>query len=204
MRRNISWHWKIADKMSAATVDSAKQQIAFGVAYAEIKEHQFEAAEELAKRDSDLARRAYVLNLIASSLTSDQQAIDKVIGLINEVQDLARRIDSNQEKVSTLIGSAAVCSRFDPGRSLNILREAIDIANKIETFTGDTKISRSLKLGDFYYYYPMYQQELTINETIRTQGRDDFNSTLAQLQNLKYRTPRLSAIIALCGVVLSG
>jgi len=162
----------------------------FGVAYAEINDHQFEEAEELAKRDNDLARRAYILNLIASSQAKDKQGLEQANVLINEVLDLARRIDSNQEKVSTLIGSAAVCSRFDTSRSLGILRDAIDIANKVETFTGDTKISRSVKLGDFYYFYPMYEQELTFNEIIRRQGLDDFNATLAQLQNLKYRTPR--------------
>lgn len=98
---------EIADKLSSSSADSAKQLIAFGVAYAEVNEHQFEEAEELAKRDSDLARRAYVLNLIASSLTSDKHGIEQANVLISEVQDIARRIDSNQEKVSTLIGSAS-------------------------------------------------------------------------------------------------
>ena len=195
----------IADKVSSKSNEAAKQFIAFGIAESEIKDQQLEEAEELAKRDGDLVRRAYIFNLVANSFVSrGKKYLGRAAEILNEVQQIALRLESKQERISTLIGSAAVCSRFDSVRSLELLGEAIETANRVESFAGDTQINRSLQIGDFHYFYPMYQTELTFAEIIRQQGGNDFNSTLAQLQNLKYRSPRFTAIIALCSLVLSG
>lgn len=106
--------------------------------------------------------------------------------------------------MSTLAAAAAVFASYENVRSAQLLREAISAANKVEKFTGDTTLSRVIEVGDFGYYYAMYDGKLSFSEAVRRLGQKDFNSTLSDVQNLKNRVARLRAIIDLCQTALSG
>lgn len=58
-----------------------------------------------------------------------------------------------------LIGAAAVASRLDASRAAGFLRAAINSANKVDGFTGDTRIPNGLRIGGFMFAYTMYDSE---------------------------------------------
>ena len=194
----------IAGKISLKSRESAKEFVTFDIALKEIKDGRLEEAEALARRDGDLARRAFLLNTIASALAArENKDLNRATELLNEAETIATRLGPGQEKVSTLAGAAAVFAGFENIRSAELLRAAVEAANKVEKFTGDTTVTRVIELADFGYVYTMYDDKLSFSEAVRRQGRKDFNSTLSDVQNLKSRVPRLRAIIALCQAVLS-
>lgn len=195
----------IAGRLSRKSRDSAKEFVTFSIALKEIKDGRLEEAEEIAGRDTDLARRAFLLNAIASALAArENRDLNRATELLNEVETIATRLGPGQEKVATLAGAAAVFAAYENVRSAELLRAAVEAANKVEKFTGDTTVTRVIELADFGYVYTMYDDKLSFSEAVRRQGRKDFNSTLSDVQNLKGRVPRLRAIIALCQAVLSG
>lgn len=191
-------------RISQKDRDRAKQFILFSIAEQDVKDNQFEKAMEFARKDDDLVRRAYIFNLIADAfLTGNNKDTARASEILTEVEQITKKLESSQEKISTLVGSAVIYSRFDNIRALELLREAISTANKVEGFTGETAINRNIQIGGFGFFYYMYDEKFTFTEAIKQQGRKDFNSILVDVQNLKSRVPRLKAILALCSAVIS-
>jgi hypothetical protein len=202
--KNYDLASQIAEKLSDKSREAAQHLIAFYIAQAEIKDGQLERAEQRVRRDTDLVRRAYMFTLIADTLLSGQSKdTARATELLQEVEQLAAKLESNQEKFSALTGAAAAYSRFDDQRAAELLREAIQVANKGEGFTGETVITRSLMVGNFGFFYRMYDTSLTFTHILKQQGRKNFNPTLADVLSVKSRVARLKALIALCGGVLS-
>jgi hypothetical protein len=202
--KNYDLASQITEKLSDKSREAGQQLIAFNIAQAEIKDGQLERAEQRARRDTDLVRRAYLFTLIADSLLSSRSKdIVRATELLQHVEQLAAKIDSNQERFSILTGAAAAYLRFDDQRAAELLREAIEVANKGEGFIGETAVTRSLMVGNFGFFYRMYDTSLTFTHMLKQQGRKNFNSTLTDVLSVKSRVARLKALIALCGGVLS-
>ena len=195
---------QIVNKISLKNLDAARQLVSFNIAQARVKEGEFEEAEQLAQRDDDLTRRAYILTLVASSLVIGRtKELERASTLLNEVTRLASKLQNDREKVATLTGAAAVFSYFDQVRAFDIFREAIDIANKLTDFNGDMSVDRLFEIKGFSFVYRMYDKKFTFTEVILRQGAIDFNLTLSDVRNIKSRAPRLKAMITLCSTVLS-
>jgi hypothetical protein len=202
--KNYELALQIVEKLSDKSREAAQQFIAFSIAEAEIKDGQLERAEQIARRDTDMVRRAYLFTLIADALLSGRSKdTARATELLQQVEQITAKIESNQEKFSTLTGAAAAYIRFDEQRATELLREAIQVANKGEGFTGETVVKRSLMLGDFGFFYRMYDTSLTFTDILKQQGKKNFNATLADVLTVKSRVARLKALIALCGGVLS-
>lgn len=196
--------FEIVDKVSSQYREEAKQFIAFDIAMKAARSHHLEEAERLARRDNDLTRRSYVFTLIASSLLDEKSRdIVRAMEFLNEIELLVGKLDTDPEKVAVLVGGAAVASRLDAARAAYFLRAAIRIANKIEGFTGDTRIPRGLEIGGFLFAYTMYDDEFTLAEAINRLGANDFNQTIGDIRGFKNYLPRLQATVALCNGILS-
>jgi hypothetical protein len=196
--------FQIIEKMSDQSRVEAKQMLAFDIATNAARNHRLEEAEQLARRDKDLTRRSYIFTLIANSLLDDQNRDDvRAMEFLNEVERLVGSLETNQERVAVLIGAAAVASRLDASRAAGFLRAAINSANKVDDFTGNTRIPRGLRLGGFLFAYTMYDSEFTLAEAINSLGAKDFNQTNADIRGFKNRLARLQATVALCKSVLS-
>lgn len=193
---------EIVSKVSLDYSDDAKQFILFQIAMRAARDHQLEKSEQMARRDYDLARRAYLFTLIAKSTLNDKADYSHVRLLLDEVERLASKL-SNREKLSVLVGAAAVYSLFDIVRGTEVFGEATKIANKIAGFTGDTALPRSVDIAGFYFDYSLYVQEFTFSEAIDRLGLADFNETLFVIRGLKDNLVRLKAIVAICNAVLS-
>lgn len=194
----------IVDKMSDATRDAARPLVLFEIALNEIKEGRLEKAEEIAMRDGDRARRAFLLNVIArAAAQGENRDLNKATALLNEVEIIAGKLDAGAEKVSTLAGASTVFAGFENVRSAELFREAIKAANKLEKFEGDAPVNRAIEFGGFWYVFDLYDDKLTFPEAVRRQGQKDFYTALSDVQNLKNRVARLTAIIELCRAALS-
>lgn len=193
----------IADKLSFDIRDAARQLIIFGIAEKEVKRVRLESAERWAKRDGDLARRAFILNLIADSLLNEQSKnLRRASEILDEVHQITSKMNSDKDKISTLVGSASVYSRYDEARATEVLQEAIRVANKVESFKGDVRLTRIIEIGGFGYVYYLYYDNLRLEEVIRQLGKKNFLSIMADVQLLKNRIARLKAVIALCSTVI--
>ena len=196
--------FEIVDKMSLQYREKAKEFIAFDIALKAARKHQLAEAESLARGDSDLTRRSYIFTVIAASLLDDKNRdAVRAMEFINEVELFAAKLEADSEKVAVLVGAAAVASRLDAARAADLLRQAIRIANKIEGFSVDTRVPRSLDVGGLLFAYTMYDGEFTLVDAVSRLGTNDFNQTVGDIHGFKNRLPRLQTIVALCDGILS-
>jgi hypothetical protein len=196
---------EIVDKLSGPYSGDAKQFIIFHIALYAARNHEVDRAEFFARRDDDLTRRAFIFTVIAASLIEGKGADpERARGFLAEAEQLASKLDKEDERVEVLFGLVSVYSRFDSGLASQSLPIAIRAANKLEEFGRDTRIRRGFDIGGFLFDYSMYGDEFTFMEGIRTLGAKDFDGTLLQIRVLKSRLPRLKATVEICGAVLSG
>ena len=196
---------KIVDKLSGSYTDEAKQFIKFDIALNAARSHQTDKAEFFARRDDDLTRRAFVFTVIAAGLIEGKGADpDRARGFLGEVEQLAAKLNKEDERVAVLFGLVSVYSRFDSALASQSLPLAIQAANKLEAFGGDNRIPRGVSIGGFLFDYSMYNDEFTSIEAIKALGAKDFDGTLSQIRVLKSRVPRLRATVLICVPVLSG
>jgi hypothetical protein len=195
---------EIVDRLSSENQKKAKQFLTFDIALAALRKHDVDRAARLAEKDDDLLRRAYVFTLIAKSLIERK---DKDIGqariFLSGVETLLPKLDTDKDRVSTLVGTALVYSRFDKPEASKSLRDLIRYANKVEGFAGETSVSRMLDVGGFYFEYSLYA-EFSLSELLSNSGQIDFNATLEDVRQLESRTARFKAIVAVSKGVLSG
>ncbi len=178
--------------------------ILFSIAEAEVGDGKLESAEARIKGDKDNLRRSYILNLIANSMIEGQSKdLARASEILNEIEQLATKLDSPREKIATLNGAATVYSRFDDARAFELLRSLIQTANKADEFTGSTRLNRNLNIGGFVFSYSLYDEQFSFTDLINRLGRKDFGATLADAQSLKSRIPRLKAIVNVCRAALT-
>jgi len=193
----------IVEKVSEESRAKVKDFIGFSIAQQYVSDRQFDKAEQWAEHDADLARRAYLFAMIASALLEDDNKdYTRVTTLLNEVERLASKLETARERISLLLHEAEIYSRFDIPRASEVLRLACKAANSSEGFTGDNKVSRQLEVGDFGFFYEMFNDRLSLSETLTRLAFSDFYGTLSTVRELQNRVFRLRAVISLCGGVL--
>ena len=194
----------IVEHVSAESRAKIKEFIGFSIAQQYVSDRQFDKAEQYAEHDDDLTRRAYLFALTANALLDDDSKDSaRVTRLLNEVERLASKLDAPREKISVLLRVAEIYSRFDVPRASEVLRVACKAANGSEGFTGNGKVTRQLEVGDFSFFYEMFNDNASLSATLGRLAFSDFYGTLATLRELQNRTFRLRAVISLCGGVLT-
>lgn len=193
-----------AEKMTAQTRTAAGQFIAYGIAEHRIRDGALEEGEQWARKGDDLVRRAYLLTLVAHTLSrGEAQRAGRAAELLNEVALLASKIESEPERVAVLCGAAVVYARFDQGKAWELLGAAVKSANRVSGFDGRTTVTRNLQVGDFAFADELYPNEFSFMTLVGALGRNSFQQTLQEVQGLKERLPRLKAIITASGAVLT-
>lgn len=194
----------IVEHVSEESRAKVKEFIEFSIAQQSVSDRQFERAEQWAEHDADLARRAYLFARIANALLDDDSKDPaRATRLLNEVERLASKLDSTREKISVLLRMAEIYSRFDVPRASEVLRLACKAANGSEGFTGDGKVTRLLEVGDFGFFYEMFNDNLSLSGTLSHLAVSDFYGTLSTIRELQNRVLRLRAVISLCAGVLT-
>ncbi|HYR77513.1 MAG TPA: hypothetical protein VEM96_16985 [Pyrinomonadaceae bacterium] len=195
---------QLIGKLSSDVPEQARQLIKFGMAARKTQDGQIDEAEELARHDDSLVRRCYIFTLIADSLlTAKSKDISRAAQLLDEVQQLAEKLKSPREKLSVLVGAAAVTSRLDMGRAFALFRETIKSANKVDDFTGDVSIPQSANIGGYLFDFSIYDKEFGFFELVRRLGTNDFYQTLGDAREIQNRALRLHSIITVCATALS-
>ncbi|MEK6282546.1 MAG: hypothetical protein AABN95_19470 [Acidobacteriota bacterium] len=195
----------IVEHVSEEFRAKVKEFIGFSIAQQSVSDRQFERAEQWAERDADLTRRAYLFALIASALLDDDSKdYTGATRLLNEVERLASKLDAKRERISVLLRAAEIFSRFDIPRASEVLRLAFKAANGSEGFTGDSKVTRLLEVGDFGFFYEMFNDNLSLSRTLSPLAFSDFYGMVSTVRDLQNRAFRLRAVISLCGGVLTG
>ena len=194
----------IVEKVSAESRAKIKEFIGFSIAQQSVSDRQFERAEQWAERDTDLTRRAYLLALIASALLDDDNKdYVRATALLNEVERLAPKLDATRERISVFLREAEIYSRFDIPRASEALRLACKVANGSEGLTGNSKVTRQIEIGDFGFFYEMFNDNVSLSQTLSRLAFSDFYGTLSTVRELQNRAFRLRAVISLCGGVLT-
>jgi hypothetical protein len=113
------------------------------------------------------------------------------------------KLDSTRERISVLLAEAEIYSRYDILRAAEVLRLACKAANGTEGYTGDSKVTRQLEVGDFGFFYEMFNDKLNLSQTLSRLAFSDFYGTLSTVRELQNRAFRLRAVISLCDGVLT-
>jgi hypothetical protein len=194
----------LVDKISVTHVETARQFIRFDTALQYLKNQQFVEADKLARTDEMLARRAYIITLIADYLVSGQHKdVSRALQYLDEVQVLATKLADERERLSVMIGVGNIYARVDPVRASDILQQAIKHANTVEDFVGNSAIQNVLEIGGFFFDYSIYTNGGTIFDLIKRLSPQSYYSTLHDIRSLKNRALRLRALVELCSAVIS-
>lgn len=194
----------IAERVSPEARAKVKEFVGFSIAQQSVSEHQLERAEQWAQRDTDPARRAYVLTSIAGALVEDaSRDYARATKFLVEAEQLGSKLDATREGISVLLREAEIYSRFDSLRASEALRLAFKATNRNEGFTGDGRVSRRLEVGGFSFFYEMFNDGQSLSRVLNRLAADDFYGTLSTIRELQNRTLRLRAVIYLCGGVLA-
>ena len=194
----------LASNISLDARDQARQLITFSIAERTVADGDLERAQQLARRDDDVVRRAYILTLVAKSFF-DEKGHDMVRAneLLIEIRQLADKVDKREEGLSILLGVAGVYALFDQLRAFETLREIVNEANKLEKWAGDYRVRRIIVIGGFGFAYELYNNNVSLPQLVSQLAGKNFDETLITVQGLKNGIPRLRSIISLCGMALS-
>lgn len=195
---------ELASKISLDYRNQAREFISFSIAERAATDGDFEKSEQMARRDSDIVRRAYILGLIAKSLVEGKRE-DKVRAneILIEVEQLAGKAENSNEELSILLSVAGTYVLFDNIRAFEVLREIVKEANRQEGWTGNTRVGRMINIGGFGFAYGLYNNNVSLSQLVSRLAAKNFEETLMTVQDLKNDVPRLRSLIAVCGTVLS-
>jgi hypothetical protein len=194
----------IVEHVSPESRARIQEFVDFSIAQQYVGDRQFEKAEQWAEHDADMARRAYLFTLIAGAVVDGEtKDYARATRLLNDVERLASKLDSTRERIAVLLAEAEVYSRFDVPRASEILRTAYKAANGAEGYTGDSKMTRQLEIGDFSFFYEMFNDNVSLSRTLGRLASSDFYGTLATVRELQNRAFRVRSVISLCGGVLT-
>lgn len=189
---------EICEKISDSSRASVKDFIVFAIVQIEHKQGSPDTAREWAKQVSDLTQRAYLLTLIAqTSINRKQKEFEQMMDILGEVESLVSGIKDAREKVSVLAGIGTVFSRVGHNKAFEYFQEAIAQANKTENFPGTSFITRAVKVGDHFFSYSLYDQNLSLSELIFQQAQRDFFEASLLVDSLKSPLARFRARLTL-------
>lgn len=194
----------LASKLSSEYGQQAQQLLKFAIAERKVRNGQLDEAEQLVRRDDVLVRRCYIFTLIAESLLKGKtKDFPRATQLLDEVQQLAQKLTSKEERLCVLEGAAAVYFRVDSGRAFELLRETITTANKLDRFTGYVSIDQSLDVGGFLFDFSIYDKEFGYFDLIGRLGAGNFYQTLQSVREIQDRSLRIHSIVVVCKAALS-
>lgn len=191
------------ERMSEGARAAVKGFVDFSIARQCVEDQQLEAAERWAQRDTDAARRAHILALMANSLLDGGEDYSRATRFLTEAELLASKLESTQEQFSVLLREAEVYSRFDSLRASELLRQAFKATAKNKEFTGDGRVNRSIAIGDFSVFYELFNDRQSLSRAVGRLAPKDFYGTLSAVRELQNPALRLKALISLCGGVLT-
>lgn len=194
----------IVEKITAQSRPQAREFISFTIAQQSVADRRLEEAEEWARKDADVPRRAYVFILIAQSLLEgESKDYARAGALLTEVERLAAKLDNARERISLLLKEADAYARFDETRAFEVFKAALKAANEEAGFAGNTKISRRLEIGGFSFFHELYNDNTSLTRVLNRLALLDFHGTLTSVRALQNRVLRLKSVIALCHGVLA-
>jgi TPR repeat protein len=194
----------IVEKITAQSRPQARDFISFTIAQQSVADQRFEEAEQWARNDVDLARRAYVFILIAHSLLEGEvKDYARASALLVEVERLAAKLDNARERISLLLREADAYAHFDEVRAFEVFKLALKAANQEAGFAGNSKVSRRLEIGGFSFFHELYNDNNSLMSVLNRLALRDFHGTLTSVRALQNRVLRLKSVIALCRGVLT-
>lgn len=194
----------LASKLAAEYGDQARQMLKLAIAERKVRDGRLDEAEQLARSDNVLIRRCYIFTLIADSLVKGKSKdFPRATQLLSEVEQLALRLMSKEERLSVLEGAAAVYLRVEPGRAFELLRETITTANKLDGFTGYLSLNQTLDVGGFFFDFPIYDEEFGYFDLLGRLGARDYYQTIQSVREIQNRSLRIHSIVVVCKAALS-
>ena len=194
----------LASRISVDSRDQAKEFISFSIAERTVADGDLESAQQLARRDGDVVRRAYILTLTAKAFI-ENKGEDRVRAneLLIETLQLADKPEKREDAIWIRLGVAEVYALFDTIRAFETLRETVREANKLEKWTGDNRVRRMIVISGFAFAYELYNNNVSLPRLASLLAAKNFDEALVTVQGLKNDVPRLRSIIAICGMALS-
>lgn len=194
----------LVSKISADLRNQAKEFINFSIAEGTVADGDIEKAEQIARRDGDTARQAYILTLIAKALAEGKsQDTVRANELLIEIGQLSKKAVNGDEALAILLDVSRVYAMFDSIRAFETLRDITKEANKLDKWDGNSSVSRMITLGGFGFAYQLYNNGVSLPHLVSRLGAKNFEETLMTVQALKNGVPRLKSLIALCDMVLA-
>ncbi len=181
--------------------------IHFRRAAAAVKEKKFDEAEKLAAQVEGQQQRAFLYAEIAKGLLNRKETQLHARELLEEAITIAKKAGNTIFAARTLLTTSNLYTKIDPNRSIEVLAEAIDCINHVDSpdFSADDQtlvkiVQRSGRSGQYALRFPM--PGLDPERAFREMARINFDTALAQSSGITDKLQRALSTLALAEICL--
>ena len=160
-------------------------------------------ANALAAKVEQLDLRAYLTYEIASAALKELRDRNRAREVLDEVEKLALKAVSSNERARTLLGVAHLYSKFDSLRAFEVIREAVKTINQLSEpdFTSGY-VTQKIE-GPTFAFYAVYPVEgFTLEDAFRPLAPVDFDGALLVARSFDDKSLRAAASLALASACL--
>jgi hypothetical protein len=162
------------------------------------KDGSFDDAMKMARKISEVERRAYLFFEIASAIDKKLGDRNRVREILDELITTASKASNSQEKARALLGTVHLYSKFDSHRAYEVMIDAIKVMNAIKEKDLSSTAGFQQIIGKNFRIYGGFQVEgFSLENVFRELGKSDYQGTLALRKNLEDKSQRVTAMIAL-------
>jgi hypothetical protein len=167
----------------------------------------FDEAERLVSKVEGREQRAYLRTEIAKGLLKTSETQTHAREVLDEAIDEANKAGMTISAARTLLTASSLYAKIDPGRSISLMRDAIELINRIEVpdfSVGDQTVVKTVKRrsnpGRFVLRF--FMPGLDPETAFREMAWVDFDGTLFQSSVFTDKFQRSVTTLALAEVCL--
>jgi len=185
---------KISNEQDRLSITS---NIQYQAALKALNKEDVDAAYHLAKDIPLLAERVEIFDRMAKSLL-DKQENSRAADLLSEVEDYARRSDSEPQKARALLRIASTFAGFDSIRGFEVTESAVKAINDADFNPPVPSRDRTL-----IKRIPVTIEMLDFKSIFSLLARSDFERALLLAQSIEKKEASMLAQIAVCRELLN-
>jgi hypothetical protein len=188
----------VADRIS--DVDLKNQVVSllyFFRAQQAIKDRRIDDARKLALKVTEIDRRAYLDLTMAETLLKQGEDQSRAREILEEVTAAVKKAPSTIVTARALLGLAALYARIDVNRSIELLGDAVNCINRLETPDFSSQyVQIKVEGKDFGFYTGFQTPGFNPENAFRDVSKQDFDGVLYQAANFADKPLRALTTIA--------
>ncbi|HEX5875431.1 MAG TPA: hypothetical protein VFY60_12350 [Pyrinomonadaceae bacterium] len=169
-----------------------------------VQSNRFDEAKRLVRKVEGREQRAYLLTEIAKKLLIISEMQLQAREALEEAITEANKAGMTIFAAQALLAASTLYAKTDPGRSISVMGDAINLINRLETpdFYGDQTLAKEIKTKSFRRVLWFYMPGPDPENALREMAKIDFDGALSQASSFTDPFQRTVTTLALADVCL--